>query len=255
MNSRNFLKARDKLETIRDQGEYLKQKWELNDRVPLLRLRHRVEMLGKKYKLPENFYDNQSIGLSVYLMRNKIVPPTNNWLIQHGPSYDEKGTTKWFAIKTYAPLSQRERKEATKWLVSLQKHYFPKEITITGRIKNQFDRDLSAFKELTRRKGYKSVKRKRSYEDLLAMVKSEYRPIKMKTYKEDGYLARVEKSYHLSYKELRRLEEQHEDDIVIDINKIMTGKMPGTPNTIRQAVKRLSKLIKNFFGVDIIVKH
>ncbi len=237
-NSRDFLEAKARLNTIKEYAEYLKQEWKLNDKIPLFRFRHRVEILGKKYKLPANFYDNQSNGLPVYIMRNIMIPPANNWTIQQDPD-GGKGTTKWFAIKTYAPLSKKEISEAKKWLVSLQKHYFPKEITITSRIKKQFDRDLLAFKEL--------------------VLERKHKPVKRKKYEEHSYLSLVKKNYKLSPKEFRELERLHKNDIVTNFDEIITKetakKLKMKPAAVRQAIRRIFELIKTFFGDEFIAKQ
>jgi len=233
ISSQKFRKAKEELATLRDHAEYLKREWELNDKIPLFKMRHRKEMLGKKYRLPANFYEDEYIGLSAYIIRNDVIPPINNWLIQHDSyPHDEKGTAKWLAIKTYAPLSQKEVKDAMDWLTSLQKHYFPKEIIIDSRIKKQFDRDLSIFKELA--------------------LERDKKPTKRKIY--SGYLSFLKDSG-----ERKKWEKLHPNCIDIGFDATTSREVARrfdiTSDAVRQAIKRMSTLIKNLFGDEFIIRH
>lgn len=228
IGSREFRKAVAKLETIKNYPDYLKQKWGLNDKIPLFRMAHRKEMLGKKYKLPANFYENQLGGLLSYITRNELRPPSNNWIIEQDPE-GRKGTTKWFAIKIFSPLSKKELKDATKMLKSLQKHYFPKGLVVNSRIKKQFDRDLIIFREL--------------------VLERDKKPIKRKKY--SGYL-----SYIKDPKERQRWEKLYPSCIEIGFDtttsREIAKRLNITPDAVRQTTKRLKTLIRVFFGEEYI---
>ena len=226
INSKNFLKAEKKLKILKKENypEYLKQKWKLNDKLPLCRMNHRIKMLGKKYKLPAHFYEESYFyGLSPYITRNTIKPPANNWSIQPDPE-GRKGTMKWLAIKTYSPLTKKELKDAIKMLISLQQHYFPKELIVNNRIKKQFERDLLIFNEL--------------------IIKRSKKPIKRKIY--SGYLS------YLDPKERNQWEKFHPNDITtgfdVQTSRMVAKKFQMTPEAVRKSIQRTNTLINTFFG-------
>ncbi|MDP8258815.1 MAG: hypothetical protein P9L90_05290 [Candidatus Aadella gelida] len=238
MGSLKFQKAAQKIESMKDYGESLKKKWELYDSLPSFRLRHREKILGKKYKLPGNFYRNSHNGLRAYIMRNRIEPPLNNWSIEFDPD-SAKGPAKWFAIKVFAPLSKKEIEDATRSLASFQKRYFPKEIMVTTRERRKFKRDFEMFEEL--------------------VLKRKNKPVKRKKYSDCGYLKYIIKDKNISPKELRRMKRMHKDEIKIVYDEVITKEIAKKwhikPSTARQAIKRVNELITEFFGDEFTIKH
>lgn len=226
ISSKKFSEALKKIHHLEreDHAEYLKQNWLLHDTIPINRIKNRMETLGRRYNLPANFYEQRPCGLYFYITKNALTPPSSNWVIQFDHEA-RKGTTKWLAIQTYAPLSKKEFEDAKKMLVPIQKHYFPKSITIGERAKKQFDRDFEIYKELV-------LERKK-------------KPVKRKTH--TGYLA-----YIKNPDDRRKLEKLHPNDVGIEFDETtsreVAEKLKITPDAVRQAMTRMGVRIEEFFS-------
>jgi len=229
-NSKRFLEELKKISILRqkDYPEYIKRNWILHDQMPVNKLNNRLEELINKYKLPANFKDALFGGLRMYIIKNSIIPPTNNWVIEQNTR--EKGTAvKWISIKTYASLSQKELRDAIDTLKHTQKYYFPRSLTVDTRAKPQFDRDLEIFKELVLERAKKPVRRK----------------------KYSGYLSYLKPK---NLKEKRQLEKLHphcvETAFDETISREVAKKLKMTPEAVKQVLTKMRARIKEFFGEE-----
>lgn len=182
-----------------------------------------MQTIGEKYKLPAHFYDGPLFGLYPYIVLNRVAPPSYNWVVEPTP-VGKRGTAKWISIRTYAPLSGKELKQAKAALGFIQKTYFPKELNIDARIKQRFDRDLQIYKELKLNRKKKPVKRKEYF----------------------GYLAL------LPPEKRKEWEKMHPDEVRIHFDEL-TAREVGrkyrmTPDAVRKSIERIDKLIVGFFG-------
>lgn len=179
--------------------------FEKRDRQGVRSIYAALEIVGKKYRLPRNFYHDMSEGLWPYILRNEVLPPANNWVI----ALEERDGPEHISIKTFAPLSKREIAMAKKDLSRMQKHFFRKEIMVPTRIKANFERDLeiySAFRERVKK------------------------PVRKKMPDIEGYM--------LDFDE--KTSQQIGETFGI------------TAAAARQAARRISKLIRDFFGQNNI---
>ncbi|MBI3046443.1 MAG: hypothetical protein HYY86_02845 [Candidatus Harrisonbacteria bacterium] len=203
----------------------------LNEKEDNLKFGNQLEQLGRKFKLPYHLINLFGDGLRAYILKNKIVPPVYNFVIEHQP---KSGEVDYLSIKTFALLDKEEIKLALNDLKNLQKLYFSKETTLPIRSRKQFKRDLVIFDKLIKRIG---------------------NPVRRKDYLPSSFLVIAKKSGTYSPKKLRGLEKEYKKDVVIRYNQVtareIAKELKTTAGAVGNAFKRIKKLIKQWFDIDI----
>ncbi len=234
MDAPKFLKAEKEMFTIQQPQKRMERRDELYRTAPLYKMGYLKRRLGEKYKLPEHFIsDNPLQGLQVYIETGVVRAPSGNWSITMNPEA-RKGTAKWLALTTYAPLSKKELRDAMGMLTNMQRHYLPPEVVVKTRVKKQFDRDLQIFKEF---------------------VKRSKKPTLKKDYEKSTYLSiMARKRDKMSPKQWRGLERLHKKAIQVHFDE-KTSKEIGrqfgiSSDAARKAVERVADMIADSFGKE-----
>jgi len=81
-----------------------------------------VKYIGKKFNLPYNLYNEDRWGLRYYILTDRIGTPSHNWEIEQ--SILGKDRPRWFTLRIFQPLSDKEIREANSELKKLQGRWF-----------------------------------------------------------------------------------------------------------------------------------
>jgi hypothetical protein len=210
----------------KDYRQFIIEQKFVNDEVPINKFNQSIESLVIKYHLPYNFLST----IRIYVCYGKITSmflPATNFSLSFDPS-GRKGTAKWVEIKTYAQLTEKEIRDAVKFLRHMQKHYLPPTLTKDVRIHQDIDRAIKIEKEMKQR--IKKIVEKPDW--YLGLVKKQHGEKKFEEVKKNN-LWRVEK------------------ELVKYTSKEISNKFFGTPkkaDLVRQIYSRLQKERKKRFG-------
>jgi hypothetical protein len=234
MDAPAFLKSERDMFAIRHPQKRMERRDELYRTAPLYKMGYLKRQLGEKYRLPEHFIaDNPLQGLQIYIETGIVRAPSGNWSITMNPEA-RKGTAKWLALTTYAPLSKKELNEAKKMLEDMQRHYLLPQVVVATRTKKQFERDLEIFREF---------------------IKRESKPVRRKSYEPQTYLSILASKGHPE-KKLRALERKREYKKSIKIQfdertSAAIGKQFHiSADAARKAAERVGNMIADLFGAE-----
>jgi len=155
----DYLAKRKKLLYLkkRSYGEFLKEQEWINSEIPINKFHKRVDEIIQKYKLPYNFRD----FIEKYILCNKISAPSTNFALSFnfGPERkleletgkDWKDQIRWISLITYARLTEREIRLATKELRDHQKHYLSPTLTQDIRVHTDIDKAIAIEKKMDKR--------------------------------------------------------------------------------------------------------
>lgn len=96
----------------------------------------KVFKIGEKFGLPLNLYNDSICGISWYILRNRIIVPAENWVIETEPIDPGRPIKmRWATIRAYAPLDKQEATSAIQALNKKLREYQPEPLSGKKRIK------------------------------------------------------------------------------------------------------------------------
>jgi hypothetical protein len=190
---------------------------------------YNAESLIKKYNLRYNFLHH----IEHFIFYGKIDAPKYNFDVSIGPDPRGRRDNKWVSIKAYAPLTKAEIRISTKKLLSLQKEFLPKKVTLDIRPRVDIDLAIKIEKEMNTR---------------FRREKIEY----------SGYLADLEKAgkksayYNLEFKKQKKIrtKEVHKQ-IIIKTSKEIAKKFFETEDKayyVRKIYQAIKEKRESLFG-------
>lgn len=196
-----------------------------------------VQEIGEKFNLPYNFYYSALYGVGYYILTDYIKIPANNWEVDVD-SQKDGSKPRWVLIRAYAPLSNKEIREATAELRREQHLLMKGHVTRNTRVHEEFERDL---------------------ENVGAWSSERGKPAKIKQFRQDSYLSKLAASGKYSKSQLKEWSKAwKEEGLEIEEtvpSKITSMEIAGGSKKesamLRQAKKRLHKLARELFGYGL----
>lgn len=196
--------------------------------------------IGKRFRLPFHFVYSCSIGVSEYVLTNKIAIPEENWELET-PLLDEKGKADWLALRIFLPLTTQEMQEAIKNAQKEQQILLPQQIIAVHRMKKQLARDLDILAYVAKRTGMPH-QRKVLTGYLKELVKEVDRNPSSVYYRSELKKRIRERPQEVYIK--------YDQPLIRDIAR----ELNINPTAARQALKRLNNLTYSFFGYALLPK-